>query len=230
MRKILLILLLCASFSNAQTKNELQKHYEGFYKQMRLQGDVNGIINALTHLNVISPSIARKDTLAYVYANNGQHAQALNTIGIDKNDADSDLAVQIKAISLKAISQPKRAIEQFEVLFKKKPTPYLACELADLKIIIGDYTGATQNITYGLANVKDDMKYAFYERQQPYEASLKAAFVHLKALAQFQTDQNIDTALVGINEALKIDPNFNLASLTKQALEARKANPNPEAK
>jgi len=230
MRKILLILLLCASFSNAQTKSELQKHYEGFYKQMRLQGDVNGIINALTHLNVISPSIARKDTLAYVYANNGQHAQALNTIGIDKNDADSDLAVQIKAISLKAISQPKRAIEQFEVLFKKKPTPYLAYELADLKIIIGDYTGATQNITYGLANVKDDMKYAFYERQQPYEASLKAAFVHLKALAQFQTDQNIDTALVGINEALKIDPNFNLASLTKQALEARKANPNPEAK
>jgi len=230
MRKILLILLLCASFSNAQTKSELQKHYEGFYKQMRLQGDVNGIISALTHLNVISPSIARKDTLAYVYANNGQHAQALNTIGIDKNDADSDLAVQIKAISLKAISQPKRAIEQFEVLFKKKPTPYLAYELADLKIIIGDYTGATQNITYGLANVKDDMKYAFYERQQPYEASLKAAFVHLKALAQFQTDQNIDTALVGINEALKIDPNFNLASLTKQALEARKANPNPEAK
>ncbi len=225
MKKFLFILLLCASFTNAQTKSELQKHYEGFYKQMKQQGDVQGIINALTHLNVIAPSVARRDTLAYVYVNNGQHMQALNTIGINKNDADSDLAVQIKAISLKAINQPKRAIEQFEVLFKKTPSPYLAYELADLKIMTGDYAGANQNITYGLANVKDDMKYAFYERQQPYEASLKAAFIHIKALAQYQSDQNIDAALTSIDEALKIDPNFNLASLTKQALETRKANP-----
>ncbi len=225
MKKFLFILLLCASFTNAQTKSELQKHYEGFYKQMKQQGDVTGIINALTHLNVIAPSVARRDTLAYVYVNNGQHLQALNTIGVDKNDTDSDLAVQIKAISLKAINQPKRAIEQFEVLFKKTPSPYLAYELADLKIMTGDYAGANQNITYGLANVKDDMKYAFYERQQPYEASLKAAFIHIKALAQYQSDQNIDAALTSIDEALKIDPNFNLASLTKQALETRKANP-----
>jgi len=225
MKKILPILLLCVSFSNAQTKSELQKHYEAFYSQMKAQGDVNGIINALTHLNVISPSVARKDTLAYVYANNGQHLQALNTIGVEKNDADSNLAVQIKAISLKAINQPKRAIEQFEILFKKTPSPFIAYKLADLKIMTGDYTGATKNITYGLANVKDEMKYAFYEREQPYEASLKAAFTHLKALAQYQKDQNIDAALTSINEALIIDPSFNLASLTKQALETRKANP-----
>jgi tetratricopeptide (TPR) repeat protein len=193
---------------------------------MRLQGDVDGVINALTHLNVLAPSKERRDTLAYIYANDNQHLQALNTIGIEKVEDDSDLAVQVKAISLKALNQPKRALEQFEVLHKRQPNAYLAYELADLKIQTGDNTGAMTDITYGIANAQEDMKYAFYERQQPYEVSLKAAFVHLKGLVQFNMDKtNIDAALATIEEALKMEPNFNLASLSKQALTSRKEAP-----
>ena len=114
MKKIALIFLLGITLSiQGQSSDELQKHYEAYYREMRLQGDVNGVINALTHLNVLSPSKERRDTLGYVYANNNQHLQALNTVGIEKNEADSDLAVQVKAISLKALNQPKRALEQF---------------------------------------------------------------------------------------------------------------------
>ncbi|WP_034236039.1 tetratricopeptide repeat protein [Arenibacter certesii] len=224
MKKIGLILLLTVGISaTAQTKSDLLKHYEAFYDQMRLQGDVDGVINAITHLNILSPSPERMDTLAYIYANDNQHLQALNTIGIEKSENDSDLAVQVKAISLKALNQPKRALEQFEILNKRSPNPYLAYELADLKIQTGDNVGASSDIEFGIANAKDDMMYAFYERQQPYEVPLKAAFLHLKALVQFNNDQsNIDQALATINEALKIDPNFNLASLSKQALESRK--------
>ncbi len=211
---------------NAQSNTELQKHYEAFYKEMRLQSDVNGMINAITHLNVLSPSKARKDTLAYIYANNNQHMQALNTIGIEKSESDSDLSVQVKAISLKAINQPKRALEQFEILNMRTPNAYLAYEISDLKIQTGDNAGAITNIEYGIANAQDDMKYAFYERQQPYEASLKAAFFHLKALAVYNQDkEKIDEAIALIDEALKIDPNFNLASLSKQALTSRKTTP-----
>ena len=209
----------------AQMKTELQKHYEAYYNEMRLQGDINGVINALTHLNVLSPSQARKDTLAYIYANDNQHLQALNTIGIEQKDSDSDLAVQVKAISLKALNQPKRALEQFEALSKRAPSAYLAYEMADLKIQTGDNAGASTDIEYGLANTKDDQKYAFYERQQPYEVSLRAAFIHLKALVQYNLDKNIDTAVATIDEALELDPNFNLASLSKQALETRKNQP-----
>ncbi|SDM37765.1 hypothetical protein [Kriegella aquimaris] len=228
MKRTVSVLLLMAGFIGVgQSTSELQKHYEAFYKEMRLQGDMNGVISALTHLNVLSPSKERKDTLAYIYANNNKHMQALNTIGVEKDEADSDLAVQVKAISLKAINQPKRALEQFEILNKRTPSPYLAYELADLKIQTGDNTGASTNIEYGIANAKDDMKYAFYERQQPYEVSLKAAFLHLKALVAFNADkENVDAAIALIDEALKIDPSFNLASLSKQALESRK-NPPP---
>jgi tetratricopeptide (TPR) repeat protein len=230
MKKIVFALLISISFiGTAQTKSELLKHYEAFYKQMRLQGDVNGIINALTHLNVLTPSDQRNDTLAYIYANDNQHMQALNTIGIEKNDSDSDLAVQVKAISLKALNQPKRAIEQFEVLYKRNPNPFLAYELADLKIQIGDPNDALVNIEYGIANAKEEMKYAFYERQQPYEVPLKAAFLHLKGLVTFNLNrENIDGALSYIDEALVLDPTFNLASLSKQALENKKNPPTAE--
>jgi tetratricopeptide (TPR) repeat protein len=235
MKKIIFVIALSLGFtSTAQTKSELQKHYEAFYQQMRMQGDVDGVVNALTHLNLLAPSVQRRDTLAFIYANDEKHMQALNTIGIEKDDSDSDLAVQVKAISLKALNQPKRAVEQFEVLFLRNPNPYIAYELADLKIQTGDPNGATTNIEFGITNATEDMKHAFYERQQPYEASLKAAFLHLKGLVSFNIDKdNIDAALAFIDEALVVDPSFNLASLSKQALEMRKnppaaAAPTPE--
>lgn len=224
MKKSVLLLLLFVGFTGiSQTNDVLLKHYNDYYKEMRLQGDVNGVISALTHLNVISPSKERRDTLAFVYMNNGKHMQALNTIGIEKNTDDSDLAVQVKAFSLKSLNQPKRALEHFEELNSRNPSPYLAYEMADLKIQTGDMEGAVKNIEYGIANATDEMKYAFYERQQPYEVPLKAAFYHLKGLADFnQNKENIDAAIASIDEALKIAPNFNLASLSKQALESRK--------
>lgn len=227
MKKTLPLLLLLIGFSAmAQSKNELLEHYQAYYDEMRLQGDITGVIGALTHLNVLAPSQERRDTLSFIYMNNGQHLQALNTIGIEKDDADSDLAVQVKAVCLKALNQPKRALEQFEVLFQRDPSAYLAYELADLKIQTGDNAGASTNIEYGIANAQDDMKYAFYERQQPYEVHLKSAFYHLKGLLTFNMDRNnIDEAIATIDEALKLDPNFNLASLSKQALESRKEKP-----
>jgi len=230
MKRILVVAgLLLGMLSQAQTASELQKHYEAFYKEMRQQGDVDGVINALTHLNVLSPNKERRDTLAYIYANNNQHLQALNTIGIEKDSADSDLAVQVKAISLQALNQPKRALEQYEILYKRGQNPFLAYEMADLNIQTGDNASAMQYIDYGIQNAQADMKYAFYERQQPYEVTLKAAFLHLKGLAQYNMDKgNLDMAITTIDEALKLDPNFNLASLSKQALESRKEKPEPE--
>jgi tetratricopeptide (TPR) repeat protein len=225
-RMLAVTALLSGIFVQAQTKSELQKHYEAFYNEMRLQGDVQGVINALTHLNVISPNKERKDTLAFIYANNNEHLQALNTIGIEKDSADSDLAVQVKAISLQALNQPKRSLEQYELLYKRGQNPFLAYEMADLEIQLGNNSNAVEYIEYGIQNSKEDMKYAFYERQQPYEVPLKAAFLHLKGLAQYNMDKgSIDQAIATIDEALQLDPNFNLASLSKQALESRKEKP-----
>ena len=221
MKKLILFAVVLGSYGmTAQTKSELQKHYDAYYAQMKKQGDVQGVINAMTHLDVLAPSQARRDTIAYLYISEGQNIQALNTIGAEKNAADSDLNVEVKAIALKGVGQLKKALEHYEILFGRKPNPYLAYEMADLKLQVQDITGAKSNIEYGLANVKDDMKYAFYETQQPYETSLKAAFIYLQALAIYNEDTNAnkELAIATLNRALAMDPNFNMAKISKDAL------------
>ena len=93
-----------------------------------------------------------------------------------------------------------------------------------MKIQTNDLVGAKSNIEYGLANVKDDMKRAFYESQQPYETSMKAALLCLKGLLTFTENRNtnVDAAIKLMNDALAIDPNFNLAKVSRQGLENQK--------
>ncbi|WP_422106791.1 hypothetical protein [Winogradskyella sp.] len=226
MKQITIAVMMLFSLSVlAQTNGDLKTHYEAYYKQMKKQGDVQGIINAITHLNILDPSVERQDTLAYLYLSEGKYMQALNTIGVDKNATDSDMNVEVKALSLKNLNQPKLALEHYEILFTRSPNVYLAYEMADMKIQINDLAGAKTNIEYGLANVKDDMKRAFYETQQPYETSMKAALLCLKGLLTFTEDKaaNIDASIKLMNDALAIDPNFNLAKVSRQALESQKA-------
>lgn len=221
MKRLLILGLLVAGFQlSAQGNSELIKHFEAYYKQMKAQGDVQGIINGMTHLNILSPSQARKDTLAYIYLSERKYVQALNTIGIEKNATDSDIAVEVKATALKAVGQPKLAIQHFEEVFKRNPNTYVAYELAELNLQLQNFTETEKHVNYGLANAKDDMKKAFYETQTPYEVSLKSSFMYLKALLIYNKDKkaNIDAAVDVIDETLKEAPNFNLIQLTKAEL------------
>lgn len=208
----------------AQTKTELQKHFQKYYEQMKKQGDIQGVINAMTHLDVLAPSQARKDTLAYIYVSEGRNMEALNTIGFEKNTTDSDLNTEIKAIALKSLGEYERALEFYNILYKKQPGAVVAYELADLMLQTNDLPGAQEKIEYGLANVTDDMRRTYFETQQPYQTSLKAGFLYLKAIATYSEDrdENQEIALATLNRALAIDPNFNMARIAKDALLTRK--------
>jgi len=221
MKRFLMLALLAGFFQmNAQSNPDLIKHYEAYYKQMKTQGDMQGIVNAMTHLNVLSSSVARQDTLAYIYMSEGKYVQALNTIGIEKNVGDSDIAVEVKALSLKSVKRPALALGHFEELFKRNPNALIAYELAELSLQTQKLDEASKHITYGLANAKDDMTKAFYETQQPYQVSLKAAFMYLNALVVYNQDAkaNIDKAVDILDETLKMAPNFNLIQITKNEL------------
>jgi len=225
MKKLILLLAVATTFTiSAQTKTELFKHFEAYHKQMKGQGDVQGVINAMTHLNVLQPSQQRADTLAYIYVSEGRNLEALNTIGIEKSATDSDINTEVKAIALKAVGQPERALVFYEELFKRNANSYLAYEIADIKVQTQDFAGAKAKIDYGLVNVKDDMKRAFYESQRPYEVSLKGALTYLKALVIFNMNQvdNLDQAIGLLDQAIVMDANFNLAKISKDALVARK--------
>lgn len=229
-RLILCMALLCSSLLQAQSQPELIKHYEAFYKQMKAQGDVQGVINGLTHLNILSPSEARQDTLAFFYMNDGKHLQALNTIGIELKATDSDLALEIKAVSLKAVGQAKLAIPHFEALFKRNPSPLVAYELAELNIQLNNLAEAKKHTQLGLGQATEDMVMPFYETNQPYQVPLKAALTYLNALITFNENKttNMDAAIALLDDALKQAPNFNLALVSKNALLAQKTQTDPK--
>lgn len=221
MKKLIVFIVLLSAGNQIIAQNsDLLKHYEAYYTEMKKQGDVQGIINAMTHLNILSPSKARKDTLAYIYMSDGKYLQALNTIGIDHDSTDSDMAVEVKAVSLKALSELERATVQFEELYKRNPNAYIAYELGELSLQLEKLEDAKKYINYGIANVKDDAVKGFYESQQPYQVPLKAAFYYLKGLLSFNENktENIDTAVSFMDQAMQIAPNFNLAKISKEAL------------
>ena len=228
MKRVVLLLLMTTVFSlNAQSNDALKNHYEKFYTQMKSQGDVQGVINALTHLNVLDPSQGRLDTLAVLYMNEGRHIQALNTIGIEPKADDSDMAVEVKAVSLQALGEAAKAIPHFEELFKRAPNVLIAYELAELKTQTDDLEGAFRHITYGLANAEDGLLRTYYETQGAYQVPVKAAFTYLKILVKFKEnpETNMDIAIGLLDEAIAIAPNFNLAIVSKQAIEAQKNAP-----
>ena len=197
---------------------------------MQQQGDIQGVINAMTHLVLLEPNVKRKDTLAALYMNEGKYVQALNLIGVELLESDTNLATEVKAVSLKSLNEPKRAIEHYEVLYKQKRTVSLAYELADLKIQTDDLTGASLNITYGIANATTDMMKPYYETQTPYQVPVLAGFMYLKAIAKFREnpETNHDASILILNEALQLAPNFNMANLAIDAIRAQKEAPKTE--
>ena len=229
-RLLLAVIVLTGLAAQAQKSSELTKHFEAYYLKMKEQGDAQGVINAMTHLNILKPNQKRIDTLAYIYLSEGRNLEALNTIGIEKGPNDSDMNTEVKAVALKAVNQPERALVFYEELFGRNPNPYLAYEIADIKAQTNDLAGAKAKVEYGLVNVKDDMKRAYYESQQPYEVPLKAGLTYMKALIVFNMNQtdNLNQAISLLDEALAMAPNFSLAQLSKDALSAKKDNPRKE--
>lgn len=222
----LLFFSLAFSFQwgTSQSNTDLLNHYKSYYSQMQKQGDVHGVISAMTHLLILEPEVVRQDTLAALYMNEGKYVQALNLLGIEKEVSDTDIAIEVKAVSLKSLNEPVRALDQYELLFKRLPSASLAYELADLKIQTNDLIGANLNITYGIANATSKMMKLYYEMQTPYQVPLKAGFLYLKAIAKFRENPEIahDAAIAILDDALAMAPNFNLASVAKNAISSQK--------
>ncbi|MCM5661995.1 hypothetical protein [Galbibacter mesophilus] len=212
-------LLLCASTVFSQSKKELTEHYQAFYEQMKIQGDVRGVINALTHLNVLEPNQKRTDTLAYFYSNSGQHVQAVNLLGTEKDTKASNLAVEVKARALKALNQPQLAVQQFDIMFSRQPDIYVAYDLVDLNLQIGKIVEAQTYINYGLENAQEKDMLPFYEANPPYQVPLKAAFKYQEGLLKYNENKaNVDQAINLIDEAIVMAPNFKLAKQIRELL------------
>lgn len=225
MKNILFIFTLAFTTGlSAQSNTELVKHYEAYYKQMRTQGDTQGVINAITHLNILKPIEARKDTLAYIYLNEGKFNQALNTIGFEQKVTDSDIALEVKAVALKSLDQVELALPFYQTIYNKSKSAVVAYEIAEINLQLKQLVEARKYVELGLNDATDQQGKAFYETQQPYQVPLKAALLYLDALIKFNENKmtNIDAAVLILDKALAIAPRFNMALITKNTLIAQK--------
>lgn len=228
MKKITLCLIALITFSSGQAqKNKkeaaaetaLKNHYEKYYKMMLKNNDLDGAIEGLSHLIVLSPNEAKKDTLAFMYLQANKPMQALKVSG----ESSSELALKTKAISFKNINNPKKAIENYEALIQKNNNVVDAYELAQLQFSIQRFGEAKATINYGLQNSKGEKVRIFVKGNNYIETPIKAAFLNILGLIEYNLDKGNITKVVSIfDEALKLDPEFVLALENKKGVLAQK--------
>ena len=228
MKKIIFCFLALVIFTTTQaqknkkknnTDTALTNHYQKYYKMMLENNDLDGAIEGLSHLIVLAPSEAKKDTLAYMYLQANKPMQAIKVVG----SSTSDLALRTKALGFKNLNNPKKAIENYEALIQKNKSVLDAYELAQLQFSIQRFGDARTTINYGLQNSKDEKVRIFIKGNSYLETPIKAAFLNILGLIEYNLDKsNIDKALAIFDEALKIDSQFVLALENKKGLLAQK--------
>jgi len=227
MKKIIFCFLALVTFTTQAQKNKkknntetaLVAHYQKYYKMMLENNDLDGAIEGLSHLIVLTPSQTKKDTLGYMYLQANKPMQAIKVVGTSV----SDLALRTKAIGFKNLNNPKKAIENYEALIQKSKSVLDAYELAQLQFSIQRFGEAKATINYGFQNSKEEKVRIFVKGNSYLETPIKAAFLNILGLIEFSMDKsNIDKAIAIFDEALKIDPKFVLALENKKGLLAQK--------
>ncbi len=223
---LLLITIFSLTLVNAQRKKkagtfkkEMTAHYQQYYQLMLENNDVNGAIESLNHLIILQPSKGKKDTLGALYLQKKLPFLALKTVG----ESNTILAFRTKANAFKMLKNIKKAIEMYEKIVEQTKSVTDVYELAQLQFGLQRFAEAKESVEYGIQKAKDEKVRIFVKENNYLETSIKAALFNILGLIEYNLNKN-DTqkAIAYFDEALKIDPNFILATENKKAILAKK--------
>lgn len=240
MKKIIFISLFCfsvtSSFAQA-TKSvpaaSASQHLKVF-KQAMSSGDLATGITALSYyIADQGANPVYEDTLAMLYLQQNSYPQCYYWADKRLKVKPEDQALmEMKAICLEKLNQPKEAIALYEKLYAKTKSPYHAYTLMELQYSIKRLAeclataGSTEKLEF-----KPDftMTYNAGEQYGLGRTYLKAGIYNITGLALYDLDRKAE-AKQYFEKALALDSNFVLAKQNLQAMKAiesgaNKANP-----
>lgn len=228
MKKIIFVSLVSffAAGSFAQTGKSSpagsgNQHVKVF-KQAVSSGDLATGITALSYYVADQgANTVYEDTLAMLYLQLNSYAQCYYWADKRLKVKPDDLSLmEMKAICLEKMNQPKESIALYEKLYARTKSPYHAYTLMELQYAIKRLQEclATAASTERL-EFKPDFVMTYNAGEQLGRTYLKAGIYNITGLALYDLDKKAE-AKQYFQKALSLDSNFVLA---KQNLEAMKA-------
>lgn len=237
MKKIILISLVsflsasCLAQSSKTSPSSTSQHIKVF----KQAANSNDLPTATTALNYYiadqGANSVYEDTLAMLYLQQNAYVQCYYWADKRLKVKPDDLTLmEMKAICLDKLNQPKESIGLYEKLYTKTKSPYHAYTLMELQYGIKRLqeclaTGASAE----RLEFKPDFTMNYNAGEQVGRTYLKAGIYNITGLALYDLDKKAE-AKTYFEKALALDSNFLLAKQNLQAMKAiesgtNKANP-----
>ncbi|MES1226811.1 MAG: hypothetical protein ABUT20_65665 [Bacteroidota bacterium] len=235
MKKIIFVSLVsfltANAFAQAGKATPANQHIKVF-KQAIGTGDLATGITALSYYVADQgANSVYEDTLAMLYLQQNSYAQCYYWSDKRLKVKPDDLALmEMKAICLDKMNQPKEAIALYEKLYTRTKSPYHAYTLMELQYAIKRLqeclvtAASTEKLEF-----KPDYIMTYNAGEQLGRTYLKAGIYNITGLALYDLDKKAE-AKQYFQKALALDSNFVLAKQNLEAIKAiesggNKANP-----
>ncbi|MEP7238729.1 MAG: hypothetical protein ABI685_12710 [Ferruginibacter sp.] len=203
------------------------------FKQSVISGDLNTAITALSYyVNEQGANSVYEDTLAMLYMQQNAYVQCYYWADKrSKVSPDNLVLMEMKAICLDKLNQPKEAIAIYEKLYAKTQSPYHAYSLMELQYSIKRLSecmataGSTEKLQF-----KPEYTVSYNVGEQVGRTYLQAGIYNIVGLTLYELDKKAESRLY-FEKALALDSNFVLARQNLEALKSlesgkTKTNPN----
>ena len=190
------------------------------FKQSATSGDLTTGIAALSYYVADQgANTVYEDTLAMLYLQQNSYVQCYYWADKRLKVKAEDLTLmEMKAICLDKLNQPKEAIAIYEKLYGRTKSPYHAYTLMELQYGIKRLaeclatSGSTEKLEF-----KPDLTMTYNAGEQAGRTYLKAGIYNITGLALYDLDKKAESKLY-FEKALALDSNFVLAKQNLAAI------------
>ncbi len=181
---------------------------------------------ALYDMIVLKPELTTlKDSLSILYFNIGAYPECiLLSKEILEKTPNNPTILEIKAISEQSVGLIKESLADYEKLYASNKNVYHLYQIAALQYELKRFGECDASIAQLLADKEIENKEISIAagEKKSQKVSLKAAIYNMRGVLALETGKT-DIAKTNFNEAIKLNPDFELAKNNMKLLEQKSA-------